>query len=78
MATNRLATALDLEVRPLTSVIGAEVSGIDLREPLDAATVARLSDALLQWKVLFFRDQRITQDQQIAFGRSLATSRPCT
>ena len=40
MATNTVA-ALDLDVRPLTSVIGAEVTGIDLREPLDPATVAR-------------------------------------
>jgi alpha-ketoglutarate-dependent sulfate ester dioxygenase len=75
MATNTVA-ALDLDVRPLTSVIGAEVTGVDLREPLDAATVARLSDALVRWKVLFFRDQRITQDQQIAFGRQFGELTP--
>ena len=68
MATNTVVPQ-PVDVRPLTNVIGAEVHGVDLRTSLDAATVAQLSDLLVQWKVLFFRDQPITQDQQIAFGR---------
>src|SRR3978361_2296932 len=65
-----------LDVRPVTPVIGAEVHGIDLREPLDPATVAELSDALVQWKVLFFRDQQLTRDQHVAFGQAFGALTP--
>ena len=57
-----------LEVRPATALIGAEIRGLDLRRSLDPQTVRFLRSALLEWKVLFFRDQDITQEQQIAFG----------
>jgi alkyl sulfatase len=70
------ATSQRLRVAPLTSVIGAEVAGIDLGEPLRAGTVAELEDALVRWKVLFFRDQRITYDQQIAFARNFGDVTP--
>jgi taurine dioxygenase len=55
---------------PLTPTIGAEVDGIDLRETLDAATLAALRTALLDWKVLFFRDQDITTEQHLEFARN--------
>ena len=58
-----------IEVRPLTPVIGAEVSGVDLRKPLDEATVAQLQRAIDHWKVLFFRDQDITDEDFLRFGR---------
>ena len=57
-----------IAVRPVTSVIGAEVSGVDLREPLDAATVQAIRGALLEHQVIFFRDQDITEEQQLAFA----------
>src|SRR5271154_6457311 len=56
-------------VRPSTPVIGAEIEGVDLSKPLSPAEVADIHQALLQWKVLFFRDQKITDEQQLAFGR---------
>ena len=62
-------TATKLDVRPLTALIGAEVHGIDLTGPLEEETVGELRRSLLRWKVLFFRDQQITREQQIAFGR---------
>jgi alpha-ketoglutarate-dependent taurine dioxygenase len=65
-----------LDVRPLTALIGAEVHGIDLREPLDAETVREIRDTLLHWKVVFFRDQAITREQQIAFGRCFGEVTP--
>jgi alpha-ketoglutarate-dependent sulfate ester dioxygenase len=58
-----------VEFTPLTAVLGAEVKGIDLREALDAETVARLKEGLLKYKVLFFRDQPITDEQQVRFSR---------
>src|SRR3954453_12900620 len=74
--TTQTTTSALLDVRPVTPVIGAEVHGIDLRQPLDAATVAELSDALVQWKVLFFRDQPLTREQHVAFGRAVGDLTP--
>jgi taurine dioxygenase len=56
-------------VEPLGATIGAEVSRVDLREPLDAEAFAELKRALLAFKVLFFRDQDLTPAQHADFGR---------
>jgi alpha-ketoglutarate-dependent sulfate ester dioxygenase len=55
---------------PITPVIGAEISGIDLSQ-VDDGAVAAIQAALVDHKVLFFRDQDITQGDQIAFARRL-------
>jgi taurine dioxygenase len=65
----RKPEATHLTLTPLTPTIGAEVGGIDLRTPPDAATLRALRDALLAWKVLFFREQDITTDEHVAFAR---------
>ncbi|MGD0189635.1 MAG: TauD/TfdA family dioxygenase [Rhizomicrobium sp.] len=57
-------------LQPLTPTIGAEINGIDLRQPLDGTTLADLRDALLTWKVLFFRDQDIATEQHLDFARN--------
>lgn len=59
-----------LTVTPLTPTIGAEIGGLDLRLPLEAGQVAAIRQALLDWKVLFFRDQDITTDQHLDFARN--------
>lgn len=66
----RKAEAAALEVRPLTPTIGAEIHGVDLRLPLDARTLSEVRAALLDWKVLFFRDQDLTTEQHLAFARN--------
>ena len=66
----------ELDVRPVTTVIGAEIHGVDLAAPLDPEVVAEIETALLRWKVLFFRDQRLTQDQQVAFARHFGELTP--
>ena len=60
-------------VRKVTPVIGAEISGIDLSRPLDDATLAELEGALAENLVLFFRDQTLTGEQQLNFGRRFGT-----
>jgi taurine dioxygenase len=65
-----------VDFKPVTSIIGAEVEGVDLREPLPDDTAAEISDALARWKVLFFRNQPLTYDQQIAFGRTFGEVTP--
>ena len=46
----------DLQVRPLTPALGAEVSGVDIRN-LDEDSFARLRTLWLRYKVIFLRDQ---------------------
>jgi len=65
-----------LVIEPATPVIGAEISGVDLSRPLDADTQAAIHDALLKWRVLFFRDQDLTNDQLKAFGRQFGPLTP--
>ena len=55
-------------MRALGPTIGAEVDGVDLAAPLDDELQAELHRALLEWKVLFFRDQDITREQHRAFA----------
>ncbi len=68
VATKARPAGETLTVQLLNPTIGAEVSGVDLRQPLTAALRAALHDLLLKHKVLFFRDQDITRDQQLAFA----------
>jgi taurine dioxygenase len=56
------------EVTPRGRVIGAEISGIDLSQPLEPALREELNRALLEWKVLFFRGQALTSRQQRDFA----------
>ena len=57
----------DITVRPLTSRIGAEICGVDLSQNLPQATIGEIRQVLLDYLVIFFRDQDITPEQQIAF-----------
>lgn len=59
-----------LNVEQLTPVIGAEIAGVDLGKPLDRAVRDELYALLLKHKVLFFRDQDISRDQQLAFAQN--------
>ncbi len=55
----------------MTATIGAEVRGVDLAADLDPDTVVAIRDALLAWKVIFFRDQHtLDRDRHVAFGRA--------
>jgi alpha-ketoglutarate-dependent sulfate ester dioxygenase len=56
-------------VRPLQPTIGAEIEGVDLRRPLSPAQRSAIRDAVLRYKVVFFRDQHIDHDQHAAFAR---------
>jgi taurine dioxygenase len=65
-----------LVVDPVTPLIGAELSGVDLSQPLDADTAADIQAALHKWRVVFFRDQHISNDQLKAFGRAFGPLTP--
>ena len=55
-------------IHPLTASIGAEITGVDMGD-LTIETAEELRKAWLDHKVLVLRDQHITQEQHIAFGR---------
>jgi taurine dioxygenase len=56
------------EVRRMDAVLGAEVEGLDLSRPLSADAVASVSAALVEHKVLFFRDQAIGAADHLRFA----------
>lgn len=58
-----------ITVHKLTPTIGAEVRGVDLACPLSPAEEAELREAFLDNQVLFFRDQKLTDEQHITLGR---------
>ena len=60
-----------LTVRPLHPALGAEVRGIDMRQPLDDATRQELLDAWTQHLVLVFPGQPVTDEEHVAFTRFL-------
>ena len=58
-----------VEIRRLAPALGAEVRGIDLCRPLDGATHAAIEAALNEHEVLFFRDQDLSPEAHVSFGR---------
>jgi taurine dioxygenase len=65
-----------LELESLGATLGAVVHGVDLASGLDQRTVAAVRGALLDRKVLFFRDQHLTPSEQVAFARTLGELTP--
>jgi alpha-ketoglutarate-dependent taurine dioxygenase len=68
-----------LDIRKVTARIGAEVSGLDIAEPLDAATVAAVRQALNEHKALVFSDVVLDDAGQQRFARQfgeLTTAHP--
>jgi taurine dioxygenase len=53
------------EVVPLSQHIGAEIRGLDLSKPLDAATVRAIYQTWLDHIVIVFRDQKLTQEDHM-------------
>ncbi len=58
-----------LTIRKVAGALGAELGGVDLSGPLDSDTIAAIRAALNAHQVIFFRNQSLTPDQQLAFGR---------
>ncbi len=56
--------------------IGAQVDGLDLTRPLGPTDLALVRDALHEHSVLFFREQDLTEEEQIAFASHLGTVAP--
>lgn len=63
-----MALATALSIRPIHPHFGAEVGGVDLREPLDGETFARIRAAFEEHSVLVFHDQPLSDAEQMAFS----------
>jgi alpha-ketoglutarate-dependent taurine dioxygenase len=63
----RHARSSKVVFRPLSRVMGAEVTGLDLSQPLSRDVFATLEELFAEYKLLCFRDQTLTCDQQVAF-----------
>lgn len=61
-----------VRVTPYSSALGAVISGADLARPLGDADFAIIRQAFLDHGVIFFRDQRLTPEQHLAFARRFA------
>lgn len=55
------------DARPMTPFIGAELLGCDLNK-FDATMIEEIRAALLQYRVVFFREQDLSQEAHIAFA----------
>jgi taurine dioxygenase len=62
-------TESSIIVHPLQPTIGAEISGVDLRQPLSDSQRDQIKRAILEYKVVFFRDQDLDRDQHASFAR---------
>ena len=65
-----------IDVRAYSSAIGAEIFGVDLSQPLDNHTWSEIHQAFHDHLVIFFRDQHITPDAQLAFARHFGELEP--
>ena len=57
-----------MEIRPVSTAVGAEVLGVDLSQPLDGSEFSGIQNAFGDYGVLFFRDQVLSPEQHIAFA----------
>ena len=58
-----------ITVSKLHPHIGAEITGVDLRQPLDETSFEVIREAWNQHSVLVLRDQRIDDEQQVGFAK---------
>jgi taurine dioxygenase len=66
----RSPTLESLSIQPLTAHIGAEIHGVELDDELSDKTISEIRAALLDWKVVFFRDQhQLDREAHVRFGR---------
>jgi alpha-ketoglutarate-dependent 2,4-dichlorophenoxyacetate dioxygenase len=61
---------MPLHITPLHPHLGAEIAGIDLAAPLSPDRVAAIEAAIDRHAILIFRNQPLSNDQQLAFSRS--------
>ncbi|MBI3516691.1 MAG: TauD/TfdA family dioxygenase [Proteobacteria bacterium] len=64
---------MTVSIRPFHPGFAGEVSGCDMTQPLSREDVAAIDAGMDTYAVLVFHDQRITDEQQLAFTRNFGT-----
>ena len=59
-----------VDVKPLSSSIGAEIHGIDLNKVISEEQFIEVRSAFGQYGVIFFRDQNLSPEKEIAFAEN--------
>jgi alpha-ketoglutarate-dependent 2,4-dichlorophenoxyacetate dioxygenase len=62
---------VSIELKPRTPTFAAEVTNLDLSRPLADDVIQAIHEAMDTYAVLIFRGQHLTNEQQLAFTRSL-------
>ena len=62
-----------IEVRPISGALGAEISGVDVSQPLAPEILAEIRQAWLDHLVIFFREQQLTPRGLVAFASAFGT-----
>jgi taurine dioxygenase len=68
MAGSTGRTYRHIEAKPVAGSLGAEIHGVNVAAPLDDAVISEIRQALLDHLVIFFRDQKLTPHEQLAFA----------
>jgi taurine dioxygenase len=63
--SNAIVESDHFDIRPLQPTIGAEISGVSLREAIPGGLARDLRRALLEWKVLIFPNQHLSSQQHV-------------
>jgi len=69
---------MTIQVKPTGSVLGAEIVGADLTQPLDAAAFAQIRAAFYRHEVIYFRGRALSDEDQIRFSARFGELRKLT
>lgn len=64
-----MVSSKHIDVRPLDGALGAEIHGVDLAKPVSEELFSEIYEAWLKYRVIFFREQKITPGLQVAFAK---------
>ena len=67
---------MSITITPLRHEFAGEVSGIDCTRPLSAEAVRAIRDGMDRYAVLVFHDQKLTDEQQLAFTLNFGVIEP--
>src|ERR671913_1172864 len=67
------SNASRVRVRKIAPYLGAEISGVNLAEEIGESEFEVIESALVEHEVLVFRNQKLSVDQYMDFGRRFGT-----
>ena len=67
------SNACRVRVRKIAPYLGAEISGVNLAEEIAESEFKTIEIALVEHEVLVFRNQKLSVDQYMDFGRRFGT-----